>query len=251
MSRSRSSFDLAGAIATAASLSVPEEQPGALYRRVPLVSFGPTASGPPTQLPPPADDGEAEPSIDPDAVAAALPDAPPFAEAGAAAAPPAEEALGGADAARRPPKLPDLSDVKSPVVRCERIIEWIMEAVGASDVFIADASGLPIAGAAEPETRLAAAGVVGSSVAHLAAAIPGNSSALFELHVGDGPFFQLIGFEVGSESYLVGFQRGTPLGFRQAHAVRLACRYALGVAAEPSYPRADASYPLAQPEVEP
>ena len=267
MSRSRSSFDLSGAIATAASLSVPEEQPGALYRRVPLVSFGPTASGPPTQLPPPADEGEAEPSIDPDALAAAL---PPFAsppahpeshgpspeafasnEAAAALPSPAEEALGPADTARRPPKLPDLTDVKSPVVRCERIIDWIMEAVGASEVFIADAAGLPIAGAAEPETRLAAAGVVGSSVAHLAAAIPGNSSALFELHVGDGPFFQLIGFEVGSESYLVGFQRGTPLGFRQAHAVRLACRYALGVAAEPSYPRGDASYPLAQPEVEP
>ena len=84
-----------------------------------------------------------------------------------------------------------------------------MEAVGASEVFIADAAGLPIAGTAEPEARLAAAGVVGSSVAHLAAAIPGNSSALFELHVGEGPFFQLIGFDVGAESYLVGFQRAT------------------------------------------
>ncbi len=75
MSRSRSSFDLSGAIATATSLSVvaPEEQPSAQYRRVPLVSFGPTASGPPTQLPPALDDGDGEPSLDPEAVAAALP----------------------------------------------------------------------------------------------------------------------------------------------------------------------------------
>ncbi len=39
---------------------------------------------------------------------------------------------------------------------------------------------------------------------HLAAAIPGNSSALFELHVGEGPFFQLIGFEAAMSSYVVG-----------------------------------------------
>ena len=58
MSRSRSSFDLSGAIATATSLSVivAEEQPVALYRGMPLVSFGPTASGPPTGMPPPVPD---------------------------------------------------------------------------------------------------------------------------------------------------------------------------------------------------
>ena len=42
MSRSRSSFDLSGAIATATSLTVapPEELPTDRYRRMPLVSFG-------------------------------------------------------------------------------------------------------------------------------------------------------------------------------------------------------------------
>ena len=45
MSRSRSSFDLSGAIATATSLSavLPDEPPTARYRRIPLVSFAPAA----------------------------------------------------------------------------------------------------------------------------------------------------------------------------------------------------------------
>jgi hypothetical protein len=110
------------------------------------------------------------------------------------------------------------------------IIAWIIEAVGASEVFIVDGAGLPIAGAIKDvEARLAATGVVASAVAHLAATLPGNESSLFEMHAGDGPFFQLIGFDVARTSYVVGFQRPTPLGFRQAHAVRLACRHALGM----------------------
>jgi hypothetical protein len=250
MSRSRSSFDLAGAIATAASLSVvvPEEKPTAQYRGIPLVSFGPSATGPATIAPPPpapedfeSDSTRALRSVRPSSrrasatIAAELPPEPSAAVAAVPSAEPTpvEDAHGPIDTARRPPKLPDLSDIRSPVVRCEKIIDWIMEAVGVSEVFIADAAGLPVAGVAEPEARLAAAGVVGASVAHLVAAIPGSGSALFELHVGEGPFFQLIGFEVGSSSYVVGFHRPTPLGFRQAHAVRLACRHALGVTTEP------------------
>ncbi len=122
------------------------------------------------------------------------------------------------------------------MARCLKMIEWIVEAVSVTGVFIADSAGLPLAGAiteVEAEARLSATGVVASAVAHLAAAIPGNSSALFEMHVGDGPFFQLIGFDVGGSSYVVGFHRATPLGFRQAHAVRLACRHALGPLAIP------------------
>jgi hypothetical protein len=135
---------------------------------------------------------------------------------------------GPMEAVRRPPKLPDLSEIKSPILRCQRIIDWIVEAVGVTEVFIADASGMPLAGAiVDAEARLAAAGVVASAAAHLAAAIPGNSSSLFEMHLGEGPFFQLVGFEVGTQSYVVGFHRATPLGFRQAHALRLACRHAL------------------------
>jgi hypothetical protein len=253
MSRSRSSFDLSGAIATATSLSVivADEQPAAIYRGVPLVSFGPTASGPPTNAPPPSPEDlalagvpESGPSPDltpvefevPPPAQTLAPVAEPAPAAHAAHAPPgsaalpapAEDAPSAIETVRRPPKLPDLSDVKDPVVRCEKIIDWIVEAVGASQVFIADAAGLPLAGAVgEAEARLAAAGIVASSVAHLAAAIPGNTSALFELHVGEGPFFQLVGFDVGSTGYMVGLQRPTPLGYRQAHAVRLACRHAL------------------------
>jgi hypothetical protein len=232
MSRSRSSFDLSGAIATATSLSVvvPEEQPGAIYRSVPLVSFGPTAAGPPTVMPP--DSEGAEPDLPREPLPAPP---PPVAAASREAAPqtPPEIEQSSHDGTRRPPRLPDLSEIKSPLRRCEKIIEWIVEAVGVAHVFIADAAGLPVAGEMhDAEARLAATGVVAAAVAHLAASIPGNSSALFEMHVGEGPFFQVIGFDAGGASYVVGFQRATPLGFRQAHAVRLACRHALD--AEPS-----------------
>jgi hypothetical protein len=241
MSRSRSSFDLSGAIATATSLSVvvPEEQPPAHYRGVPLVSFGPTAAG--TVVPPPPDPATAEAPVttreSPRPPPAPPPPAPAPAVEEAPAAPHAEVEAGPTETARRPPKLPDLSEIKSPTVRCQKIIEWIVEAVGASDVFIADAAGLPLGGSiADAEARLGATGVVASAVAHLAAAIPGNTSALFEMHVGDGPFFQLIGFDVAAQSYVVGFQRPTPLGFRQAHAVRLACRHALGLGNDGGHP---------------
>ena len=117
----------------------------------------------------------------------------------------------------------------SPGQRCERIVAWIAEATAATDVFIADASGLPLAGAvAEADAQLAHSGVVAVSIAALASATPGNSSAMFELHLGEGPFFQLIGFQAGSALYVVGLTRSTPLTPRQAHAIRLACRHALG-----------------------
>jgi hypothetical protein len=203
MARSRSSFDLAGAIATATSLSTTtaEEAPAAKYRGMTLVSFGPAAPDPPPAalVDPPSNIGEA----------------------------PAESSQ--ASDPRRPPRLPDLSQITSPTQRCEHIVRWIVEAVGAEDVFLADASGLPIAGAlGDAEARLAASGVVASAVAHLSACIPGNTASIFELHLGEGPFFQLIGFEVSGAIYLVGLTRTTPLTFRQAHAVRLACRHALG-----------------------
>ena len=245
MSRSRSSFDLSSAIATAASLSVvvPEEQPAVHFRGMPLVSFGSTAAG--TVVPPPEAAGADAPVTTRESRRPPPPAPPPPAPPPPEIEPAAEEAhaahpeieAGPAETARRPPKLPDLSEIKSPVVRSQKIIAWIVEAVGASDVFIADAAGLPLAGAiADAEARLGATGVVASAVAHLAAAIPGNSSALFEMHVGDGPFFQLIGFEVAAQSYVVGFQRPTPLGFRQAHAVRLACRHALAPGSDGGQP---------------
>jgi hypothetical protein len=232
MSRSRSSFDLAGAIATAASLStvVLEEEPSAVYRGMALVSFGPTAAGPATVLPPepaaiPPPEAP-EPAVHVRGLRAGSAPEPP----GVVDAPsPLDDAPVASENTRRPPKLPDLSSIQSPVVRCQQIIAWITEAVGAADVFIADASGLPVAGAvADAEALLAAAGIAASSIAHLAAAIPGNTSSLFELHVGEGPFLQLVGFDVAGAMHVVGFTRATPLSYRQAHAVRLACRHALG-----------------------
>lgn len=128
-----------------------------------------------------------------------------------------------------PPKLPELSGITSPVVRCERIVSWIAEATGATDVFLADASGYPLAGAIDGvDAKLAGTGLVAASIASLAASIPGNVSSLFELHLGDGPFFQLIGFHAGASIYVVGFTRSAPLTPRQSHAIRLACRHALG-----------------------
>jgi hypothetical protein len=114
------------------------------------------------------------------------------------------------------------------VTRCERIVDWIVDAIDASDVFIADGGGLPIAGAVrDDDARLASAAVVASAIGELARATPGSTSPLFELHVGEGPFFQLIGLEAASTMFFVGFTRATPLTYRQAHAVRLACRHAL------------------------
>jgi hypothetical protein len=130
---------------------------------------------------------------------------------------------------RLPPKLPELTGITSPVVRCERIVSWIAEATGATDVFLADASGYPLAGATSGvDAKLAGTGLVTASIASLAASIPGNVSSLFELHLGDGPFFQLIGFHAGASVYVVGFTRSSPLTPRQSHAIRLACRHALG-----------------------
>jgi hypothetical protein len=225
MLRSRSSFDdLEAAIASASSLN--EDEGGdatSAYRGVPLVSFD---RSPSSVMPPP-----------PAAEASRLPAPPSPGSAGSARAAQARQtdAPGFDDmppeSIRRPPKLPDFTGIVSPVQRCEKIVEWIGEATSASDVFLADASGLPLAGAiADAEARIAGSGLVASSVSQLAAGLPGNTSPLFELHVGEGPFFQLIGFEAGGSLYLVGLTRQNPLTPRQAHAIRLACRHALGEA---------------------
>lgn len=216
MSRSRSSFELDGAIASAAALFTREDSALGAYRGKSLVSFDvPSAEsmvGTPSGLPPVAP-LEGGPAL--------------------------EDPHGAPESIRRPPKLPDFRGVPSPVVRCRKIIEWISEAIDASEVFIADESGLPIAGGSpNAEARMVASGVIASTVAQLAASIPGSTSSLFEIHVGEGPFFQLIGFAIGSSRYVVGFTRATPLSYRQAHAVRLACWHALG---EPEQPPRDSS----------
>ncbi|UQA61846.1 hypothetical protein [Polyangium aurulentum] len=211
MARSRSSFDfdLTSAIAAAASLSTEEKNkkvaPGLEPLPAGLVSFDPSQSA--------SSDEMASTSPAPGAMG-------PTSES---------EGAFGESSTRNPPKLPDLSSIVSPVQRCERIVQWITEATGATDVFLADAAGLPLAGSvSDTESKLAGSGLVASSIASLAAAVPGNHAPLFELHVGEGPFFQLIGFQVGASLFIVGLNRTTPLTPKQAHAIRLACRHALG-----------------------
>ena len=248
MLRSRSSFeDLDAAIASASSLNDEEVDATSAYRGVPLVSFDrspasvmppPTPAAPPVHLPPPprsadprsADPRSADPrSVDPRSTEprsssprSGQTDAPGFDDL-----PP--------ESLRRPPRIPDFTGVVSPVQRCERIVEWIVEATAASDVFLADAGGLPIAGSiTDAEARIAGSGLVASAIQQLAAGLPGATSPIFELHLGEGPFFQLIGFEAEGALYLVGLTRAHPLTPRQAHAIRLACRHALGEPVDPS-----------------
>jgi hypothetical protein len=188
----------------------------------PVVDAPPLVAAPPDVTAPPA----APPA---DAAPPAVAEPPPAAPFAAVREPDAHANDDAGDAKKLPPKLPDLTGIASPVVRCERIVSWIAEATGATDVFLADASGYPLAGAVDGvDAKLAGTGLVAASVASLAASIPGNVSSLFELHLGEGPFFQLIGFQAGASVYVVGFTRGAPLTPRQSHAIRLACRHALG-----------------------
>ncbi|MDI1443649.1 hypothetical protein [Polyangium sp. 6x1] len=213
MARSRSSFDLTNAIAAATSLSGEEKgkkkAPAVEPLPPDLVSFDPGAAAPATEASP-----------------APLPEALPRGGQVAAAADPDAHA---GDSPRNLPKLPDLSGITSPVKRCEKIVQWIGEATGATDVFLADAAGLPLAGAvSDTEAKLAGSGLVASSIASLASAVPGNLGATFEMHIGEGPCFQLIGFQVGATLFFVGLNRTRPLTPNQSLGIRHACRHALG-----------------------
>ncbi|AUX36360.1 MULTISPECIES: hypothetical protein [Sorangium] len=272
MARSRSSFDLDGAVLTAAGLvKQPKprkrQAPSIAPAGAPLVSFDsrppPTARadvepvsaaplspsfeelapssdlspmssvgaggelGLRSALPPSADDGDARQALD-------LPSPASSASFAAAREPLADRldvAVEALAAGRAAPRFPDLAAAGGPVARCEKVIEWIAEATGAADVFLADAAGLPFAGAIrDTEARLAASGLIASAIGSLVAALPGAPSQRFELCVGDGPFFQLIGFQVRSAAYIVGLMRPVPLMPREAHAVRIACRHALDAA---------------------
>lgn len=282
MSRSRSSFDLSAAIATAGALSdgpAPETAPQP-FEGVALVSFQarvdvvPLSAGPPGTLafdparagnaapatgvvaPPPTGSRPVDPSrpisrtLPPDPMLGTPPppaaahleamrpprrppadDAPETTRKGAADAAPKSAQPGAAPDGRSVPPLPDLEGVTSLVVRCERIVDWIADATGASEVFIVDAAGLPIAGAVyDVDERLARTGNVAASLVGLAATVGASAAPLFEAHMGDGPFFQLVGFSAGSASYVVGLVRPSPLSPKQAHAIRLACQHTLGAA---------------------
>ncbi len=222
MARSRSSFDfdLSNAIASATSLTVDEKAKkftGVDAMPAGLVSFGTAEAPAPAFAPPP-----------PPPPSASIP-RPPGMPSLSIPPPPSIDGSAPAEASRTLPKLPDLTHVKNVAERCEKIVQWIGDATGAVNVFMADAAGLPLAGSVnETEARLAGSGLVASSIATLAQAVPGSPSPQFELHIGEGPFYQIIGFKAGTTLFIVGLNRNTPLTPRQAHAIRLACRYALG-----------------------
>ncbi|HVK66186.1 MAG TPA: hypothetical protein VM694_17000 [Polyangium sp.] len=212
MARSRSSFDLTNAIAAATSLSGEDKKKTPAVEPLPpdLVSFDPGTTAPATEASPPIQ-----------------PTPPRGGHIGASAAHDPDASAG--DSPRNLPKLPDLSGITSPVKRCEKIVQWIGEATGATDVFLADAAGLPLAGAvSDTEAKLAGSGLVASSIASLASAVPGNLGSTFEMHIGEGPCFQLIGFQVGATLFFVGLNRTRPLTPNQSLGIRLACRHALG-----------------------
>lgn len=276
MVRSRSSFDLDGAVATAAALvkrprARKARAPSIAPAAAPLVSFEsrppptrpepePLSSPPLSPLSPAFEELAPSSDLSPLSSAgasgeiglrSALPpsaddvdsrrggalDLPSLASSAAYAAADGprperlDDAVEALAAGRAPPPFPELAAVAGPVARCERVIEWIAEATGATDVFLADAAGLPFAGAIrDTEARLAASGLVASAIGSLVAALPGAPSQRFELCAGDGPFFQLIGFQARSAAYIVGLMRASPLTPREAHAVRLACQHALDAA---------------------
>jgi len=211
MGRSRSSFDdLANAIAAATSRKASGESVrDAHYRGVPLVSFDSPLDSTTTPPVPPTTPAAGSMPAAPDSIAL-------------------DESIFSEGSSRRPPKLPDLSSIEDPALRCEKIFAWITEATDASDVFLADLSGRSLAASSEGTgEHIASAIEVANALARLAGAA-GLYPALFEFHAGQGPFLQIIGFTVNADPYIIGFTRPAPLSPRQAHAIRLACRHALG-----------------------
>jgi len=221
-SRSSSNFDISNALAAATSLAGEDRIKKALGSDpLPqdLVSFDKPAAPPP----PPAS-ASFEERMPPPASVPRPPGMPSL-----SIPPPSIDGSAPSEASRSLPKLPDLTHVKNMLERCERIVQWIGEATGAINVFLADTAGLPLAGSVnETEMRLAGSGLVASAIATLAASVPGSPSPQFELHIGEGPYYQIVGFKAGNTLFIVGLNRNTPLTPRQAHAIRLACRYALG-----------------------
>lgn len=233
MARSRSSFDfdLSNAIASATSLANDDKaKKTAGSDAAPssgLVSFSPPSGAHSAQAAQAAQAAHVEAPLPPLPPPPAVPRPPGMPSL--SVPPPSIDGSAPSEASRTLPKLPDLTNVKNMLERCERIVQWIGDATGAVNVFLADAAGLPLAGSVqETETRLAGSGLVASSIATLASAVPGTPSPQFELHIGEGPYYQIIGFKAGNTLFIVGLNRHSPLTPRQAHAIRLACRYALG-----------------------
>jgi hypothetical protein len=215
MRRSRSSFDLTGAVEKAAALSPSpptstSQQKPALYEGVALVSFT-----------------QAEPEFAPTPMPATPPVETPPVETPPVATELAETAT-AFEGTRALPEAPDLSALPTTGARCERVLEWVARGAEASDVFIADAHGLPVAGGSrDGERKMAAAGGLMAAVRRLAATAPGNVTRTFATHLGEGPVLCVLSFESGGSSYLLGMILPAPLAREDVEAVRQACREAL------------------------
>lgn len=270
MRRSRSSFDINGAVEKAAALTPtpPDAKPKREdpYEGVALVSFdAPPTAAPPEVGAPPAvaptpfeeeetgDPGEAktDPNLDETANApASLPPVvvreiqPPSDPTPMPATPPVQP---GEEATAELPRVivqghisasptaaptaPDLSGVSSEGARCERVVQWMRETLQASEVFLADDQGLPVAGLTSQEVRAAGTGGVAHAVRRLAVGVPGQGEE-FEAQLvlgepGQQSVFQMIGFAARGRRFIVALMRETALSTPVIGSVRHAFRQAL------------------------
>jgi len=190
MGRYRSSFeDLAGAIAAAAAIKPGTGEEGKKHTHYPgvaLVSFDSPPESPGESASESSEESAPESSETP-----TLPPAPSVPRAVEPASSHFDDIASTAEGiSRRPPKLPELTDITDHVVRCEKIIAWIVEAIGASEVFIADGAGQHVAGVIPgAEERIARAGEAVAAIARLSGAAFGHGVSIFELHLGEGPFW--------------------------------------------------------------
>jgi len=245
MRRSRSSFDLGGALEKAAALTPkpPDAKPAREdpYAGVALVSFDaePTAIPPVVETP-----GEARPApledepTDPSEVDTApsldetvTPDTARPPPVVVVEAPPPSDPTPMPPTPPAGPPVPDLSGVSSEGARCERVVQWMRETMLASEIFVADDQGLPVAGLTNLEVRAAGAGGVAHAVRRLSVGVPGDGDD-FEAQLtvggsGPGSVFQMLGFSARGRRYVVGLTRETALSAPLIASVRHAFRLAL------------------------
>ncbi len=187
--RSRSSFDLRDALATAQALSPkpPSVDPApSEYDGVPLVAFGQDR---PSQVPAPL--LTPQPRVQ----------------------------------KRTLPDPPEVDSVASLIPKLGKLLDWIRKDVETTRALVVDDEGLPLVGTAvgdlgETESLFAATGSVAAAMKKLALATPGTLSPDFEGHVGDGPVLQLIGFSASRRAFVVAVSRKQPFGTKDVEIIR-------------------------------
>ena len=224
MSRSRSSFDLAGAIATAASLSAVAAEDAAV-RRLPRRGAGLVrphrGRAAPEPLAPPA------PRCPPPA---APREPPPVAARGAASRWTTRPMASDRRARAGRPSSPISRTSRAPCVRCQKIIEWIDRGRGRDRRLHRRRRRASPSPAPSPTPRRASRPRASSprrsrTSPPRSPATPRRSSSCTSARARSSSSSASTS---RARCYVVGFTRATPLSYRQAHAVRLACRHALG-----------------------